>query len=99
MHEQRREKLPVVARLMAEFNYQLKFVVDSARDAEEVLSYVKRLSAIQAVDLDRVLLMPQGTDAEYLQQQADWLLPWCQDHDVRFCERAHIAWFGNRRGT
>ena len=100
-HEQRREKLDVVAQLMDSHEYQLKFVVDSEADAEEVLQYVDRLRQVvrKPVPPSRILLMPQGVDSATLQRQADWLIPWCQDHDLRFCPRAHIGWFGNQRGT
>ncbi len=95
-HDARRERLDVVRQLMGEHPYQLKFVVDRPADAEEVLDYLSRLGQY---DGDRVLLMPQGTQKAALDRQADWLLPWCQKHELRFCPRAHIHWFGNRRGT
>lgn len=94
-HNQRREKLDVVRQLM-EHPYQLKFVVDSVGDASEVLEYLERLGEF---DSDRVLLMPQGVDSRALDHQAEWLIPWCQKHNFRFCPRSHIHWFGNRRGT
>lgn len=95
-HNARRQRLEVVEALMAEHPYQLKFVVDCAADADEVLQY---LSQLKSYDGDRVLLMPQGTQAAALDRQAEWLIPWCLKHEVRFCPRAHIHWFGNRRGT
>ncbi len=95
-HNARRERLEVVRKLMQEHPYQLKFVVDSAADATEVLVYLETLGPY---DGDRVLLMPQGTQQAALERQAQWLLPWCQQHGLRFCPRAHIHWFGNSRGT
>ena len=81
---------------MMQSNYQLKFVVDSPSDAEEVLAY---LSQFPHADRQRVLLMPQGIDKDALDRQAEWLLPWCSQHGLRYCSRQHIYWFGNRRGT
>ncbi|MCA9192005.1 MAG: radical SAM protein [Planctomycetales bacterium] len=95
-HHQRRERIDVVGKLIASHPYQLKFVVDNLGDALEVLEYLEKLGPH---DGDRVLLMPQGTAVEQLQQQAEWLIPWCREHNLRFCERAHIHWFGSRRGT
>ncbi len=94
-HDQRRHQPDVVRRMMRG-DYQLKFVVDSLQDAEEVLAYLDDLGAY---DRQRVLLMPQGIDVETLDQQARWLEPWCHEHDVRYCPRQHIYWYGNRRGT
>ncbi|MEQ1824576.1 MAG: 7-carboxy-7-deazaguanine synthase QueE [Pirellula sp.] len=95
-HDERRHQPDIVRRLMAQGEYQLKFVVGSILDAEEVLDYLKELGGW---DRDRVLMMPRGTTVEELRLQSSWLATWCRDHDLRLCDRSHIYWFGNRRGT
>lgn len=95
-HDSVRERLDVVRQLIEQYDYQLKFVVDSPTDAQAVLDYLDRLEGWSP---DRVLLMPQGVTEDQLDQQARWLMPWCQQHNFRFCPRSHIHWFGNRRGT
>ncbi len=95
-HDQRRKQPNVVRQLMAQGEYQLKFVVGSILDAEEVLNYLKDLGEW---DRDRVMLMPRGTTVKDLNLQSTWLTTWCRDHDLRMCDRSHIYWFGNRRGT
>lgn len=95
-HDERRKNPDVVRQLMAQSEYQLKFVVGSILDAEEVLDYLKELGTW---DRDRVMMMPRGTTAEDLRLQSRWLTNWCRDHDLRFCDRSHIYWFGNKRGT
>ncbi|MCY2983604.1 MAG: radical SAM protein [Planctomycetota bacterium] len=95
-HDQRRNRPEVVRSLMALGDYQLKFVVGSILDAAEVLEYLKELGDW---DRERVMLMPRGTTAEDLRLQSTWLTSWCRDHDLKLCDRAHIYWFGNRRGT
>jgi len=95
LHHQRRHRPDVVQRMM-QSEYQLKFVVNSHLEAEEVLEYLDQLPSFES---QRVLLMPQGTDTETLDRQADWLAPWCRRHGLQFCPRQHIYWFGNRRGT
>ena len=67
------------------------------QDAHEVLDYLQRLEC--EVSPNRVLLMPQGTDAVSLQRTEEWLLPWCKSHGFAYCPRSHILWYGNRRGT
>jgi|694.fasta_scaffold00328_21 7-carboxy-7-deazaguanine synthase len=94
-HHRRRHRPDIVLRLMQQ-NYQLKFVVDSPADAQEVLNY---LGDLGGYDGQRVLLMPQGVDASTLQRHEQWLIPWCRQHGLRYCPRAHIQWFGNQRGT
>ncbi len=83
-------------RLMREYDYQLKFVIDQPEDCDEVQRY---LSELPDIDRRRVLLMPQGTDAASLSQRAAWLEPYCRQHGLGFCPRQHIEWFGPVRGT
>ena len=45
VHERTRQQLDVLRRLMAEYPYQLKFVVAEAGDLDEILDLVSKLSA------------------------------------------------------
>ncbi len=95
-HEQTRHRPEIVNQLTQRSDYQLKFVINDLADAEEVLEYLK---LIPNIDRERVLLMPQGTQLAELEERSQWLIPWCRDHELRYCERAHIHWFGGKRGT
>lgn len=95
-HEERREQLPTVRQLMALSEYQLKFVIDQPADTDEVLDYLQRLGEW---DGERVLLMPQGVTIPELDAREQWLKPWCEQHQLQYCPRQHIHWYGNRRGT
>jgi 7-carboxy-7-deazaguanine synthase len=95
-HDRTRHAPDVVRRLIAEYPYQVKFVVDSRADCVEVEEY---LSEVAEIERSRAMLMPQGTDAETLDRQAEWLEPYCHEHDLRYCPRRHIEWFGFVRGT
>jgi 7-carboxy-7-deazaguanine synthase len=95
-HERvRRAATAVIARLMAEHEYQLKFVIDRPEDFPEVEAY---LSALPAVNRERVMLMPQGVAVEELAEKARWLEPYCRAHRLQFCPRRQIEWFGGERG-
>lgn len=95
-HEKSRHVPEVIRRLVAEYQYQIKFVIDSPADCQAAEAW---LIEFPQIDRSRVLLMPQGTDPETLAQKADWLQPYCQRHGLHFCERKHIQWYGNVRGT
>jgi len=95
-HQRNRHVPDVIRRLVREYEYQIKFVVDSPQDCQEAEAW---LSEFPEIDRSRVLLMPQGTDLEALREKADWLEPYCQEHGLIFCPRKHIEWFGNVRGT
>jgi 7-carboxy-7-deazaguanine synthase len=94
-HEHSRYVPAVVRRLLAEYDYQLKFVIDRPADCEETMAY---LAAFPGLDRSRVMLMPQGTDAAELSAKARWLEPYCAEHKLQFCPRRHIEWFGSGRG-
>lgn len=95
-HERTRHAPDVIRRLVGEYTYQFKFVVDSPADCDEVESY---LVEFPEIDRARVMLMPQGTDAETLTRQASWLEPYCREHHLHYCPRKQIEWFGLVRGT
>jgi 7-carboxy-7-deazaguanine synthase len=95
-HEQSRHVPEVIHRLLTEYPYQLKFVIDIPVDCDEVERY---LGEFPEVDRTQVLLMPQGIDAESLASRTAWLEPAAQDRGFRFCPRRHIEWYGHVRGT
>ena len=95
-HESARHVPEVVRRLMAEYDYQLKFVVQRPEDCREVEAY---LAEFPDADRGRVWLMPQGVDAAELAERARWLEPYCAAAGLQFCPRRQIEWFGARRGV
>ncbi len=96
-HQSTRHRPEIVRLLMGcGREYQLKFVVGSILDAEEVLEY---LSELKDYDRGSIMMMPRAVTSQELRLQANWLAPWCVERGLRYCDRAHIHWFGNRRGT
>lgn len=104
-HESQRVNLPVLDRMLNDYRYQLKFVIDVPTDCEEVERFLSGLvrgvagSASHDVARDRILLMPQGTSHYELSERARWLVPYCRKRGYRYCPRLHIERFGNVRGT
>jgi 7-carboxy-7-deazaguanine synthase len=95
-HERTRHQPDVVRRLTNEYDYQLKFVIDTPADCDDVQNW---LTELQEIDRRRVLLMPQGTDASTLAHTGAWLEPYCRERGLVFCPRKHIEWYGAKRGT
>ncbi len=95
-HQRNRHVGEVIRRLVAEYDYQLKFVIDRPEDCREAEAYLKEFPEI---DRGRAMLMPQGTDARRLAEKAVWLEPYCAEHGLGFCPRRQIDWFGGQRGT
>ena len=94
-HERTRHAPDVIRQLVREHPYQVKFVVDDVADLDEIHQYLQEFPEISA---ERVLLMPQGRDADEVSATSAWLEPYCQQHDLQFCPRMHAEWFGLARG-
>ncbi len=88
--------LDCIQRLMAVCEYQLKFVVISPEDLAEIEQLLDQLGR---PDPTNVLLMPEGTDRETLQERATWLVDLCKQTGYRYCPRLQIELFGHRRGV
>jgi 7-carboxy-7-deazaguanine synthase len=95
-HENSRHHPEVVRSLIARYEYQLKFVVDSSDDLSEIEAY---LAPIPEIVPRRVLLMPQATDVATLWEKQKWLKPYCRKMGYTFCTRKQIEWYGNRRNA
>jgi 7-carboxy-7-deazaguanine synthase len=95
-HEALRLQPDVIRDWIDHYNYQLKFVISSRLDIDEVTDVLDRLD--RDIAPEKVLLMPEGVDADALSRAADHIIAACKEHGFRFCDRLHIRLYGNRRG-
>lgn len=95
-HERERHRPQVIRRLIRDYQYQVKFVVDTPADLDAVTGY---LDEFPEIDRGQVLLMPQGAEREQLGERSFWLRPYCEREGLIFCPRKQIEWFGPVRGT
>jgi 7-carboxy-7-deazaguanine synthase len=93
-HERLRYQPEILKQLMTEYEYQLKFVVASPDDMNEIAKILADVSA----DRSRVVLMPEGTTPEAIRDRASWLTEICKREGFRYSPRLHIDLWGNRRG-
>jgi 7-carboxy-7-deazaguanine synthase len=94
-HDRLRYQPEVLKRLMADYDYQLKFVVAAPEDLGEIQDILKETGA----DRGRVVLMPEGTDSETLRKRSRWLAEICKRERFRLGPRLHIDLYGNQRGV
>jgi 7-carboxy-7-deazaguanine synthase len=94
-HDRLRIQLEVLLELMGRYPYQLKFVIETPGDLDEVRALIGTLGA----DRSRVILMPEGTDRDRLRERAVWLAEICKQEGLRFSPRLHVDLWGNRRGV
>jgi 7-carboxy-7-deazaguanine synthase len=95
-HEATRLQPAVIAEWIQKYDFQLKFVVSAEQDLMEIKDLLSRLPPAPS---DRVLLMPEGIDAQSLASRASWLVEICKREGFRFCPRLQIELFGHTRGT
>ena len=95
-HDRERSKPAVVQQLMLRYKYQLKFVVDTKEDLNEVEEY---LTCLHGVVPSQVFLMPQAIEVETMHEKAKWIEPFCSAKGYRYCPRMQLVWYGNKRGT
>ncbi len=94
-HDRLRYQPDVLKRLIQEFAYQLKFVVTSPEDLDEIDAIRSELAA----ERNRIILMPEGTSRELLRERGLWLAEICKAKGYRFSPRLHIDLWGDKRGV
>lgn len=95
-HAARRLDVGVIARLLAAYAVQLKFVVAAPEDVAEVDDILARLPPVSP---EAVLLMPLGTEADEIASRGRWIAELCKSRGWRYTPRLHVDLYGNTRGT
>lgn len=93
-HERLRLQTDVLRKLMASYEYQLKFVIAAPEDLAELQSLAANLDA----PAERIVLMAEGIEPGRLRERALWLAEICKSEGYRFSPRLHVDLYGNRRG-
>jgi 7-carboxy-7-deazaguanine synthase len=94
-HERLRWQPEVIRRLIDRYPYQLKFVIAEPGDAAEV----ERICSALGATVKQVVLMPEGTTRERIQEKGLWLAEICKTKGYRYSPRLHIDLWGDRRGV
>jgi 7-carboxy-7-deazaguanine synthase len=94
-HDRLRYQPEILRRLIAAYEYQLKFVLTAPADLVEIAAIRDSLGAPPS----RILLMPEGIDRETLHQRGLWLAEICKAEGYRFSPRLHVDLWGDRRGV
>lgn len=94
-HERLRYQPDILRQLIANYSYQLKFVVQRVEDLQEIRLMVEAL----AVAPQNVMLMPEGTTREAVQERGRWIAETCKSTGFRYSPRLHVDLWGDRRGV
>jgi len=95
-HEARRLDPEALQRLIDRYPArQLKFVVTTRADLDEIDDLLARLSGWRAPE---IMLMPEGVVTPE-PRRVRWIIEACRRRGWRYCHRLHIELFGDTRGT
>ena len=95
-HEDSRLDIAVLRKLIDNYNYQLKFVVDGEADLAEIQQTIK---TIGKVDLEKVMLMPQAATRNELLVKSPMVAEMCKSTGFTLCQRLQVLLWNNERGT
>ena len=93
-HERTRYKPDVLAKLIAEYAYQVKFVIAVPGDLQEIEKMQRDLT----IPAPNIILMPEGVSRDTLRERGVWLAEICKERGYRFSPRLHVELWGDRRG-
>jgi 7-carboxy-7-deazaguanine synthase len=95
-HEALRLDVAVLRKLIDNYKYQLKFVVDSQDDLAEIQQTIEKLGN---VDSEKVMLMPQAATRDELLVKSPMVAEMCKRTGFAFCQRLQVLLWNNERGT
>ena len=96
LHEDSRLDLAVLSELLDNYNYQLKFVVESDSDQLEI---EETLEALGDVDYEQVMLMPQASTRQELIQKSPMVADLCKRSGFAFSQRLQLLLWDGKSGT
>jgi 7-carboxy-7-deazaguanine synthase len=95
IHEDSRLDTAVLGKLIDNYKYQLKFVVDSQDDLLEIQQTVEEIGN---VDTNKVMLMPQAATRDELLAKSPMVADICKSTSFAFGQRLQILLWNNERG-
>jgi 7-carboxy-7-deazaguanine synthase len=96
IHNNSKLDLAVLGELISNYNYQLKFVVDSVNDLPEIQELLDKIGNI---DTSKVMLMPQAATRDKLLAKSPIVADMCKLIGFAFSQRLQVLLWNNKRGT
>ncbi len=96
-HDRLRLQPSVIREWVDRYPFQIKFVVTSGADIDEIQSLLSKVN--RKIPAVKILLMPEGTSTAVIRGRDETLLEICKRYGYRYCNRLHVELFGHTRGT
>ena len=96
IHKNLKLDLAVLGALVDNYNYQLKFVVDSEDDLPEIEETIENLAV---ADRGKIMLMPQAATRQELLTKSPIIAEFCKRIGLTFSARLQVLLWNNQKGT
>ncbi len=96
VHNRLRLNVEALRKLVSNYAYQLKFVVDSPEDIAEIQETIEEIGGL---DRAKIMLMPQSTGREEYIEKSAMVAELSKQTGFVFCPRLQILLWDNERGT
>jgi len=93
VHEDSRLDTAVLGKLINNYKYQLKFVVNSHNDLPEIQQTIEGIGNVKS---QNVMLMPQAGTKDELLSRSPMVAQMCKQTGFTFCHRLHILFWDDQ---
>lgn len=94
-HEKHRFDIDALQSLIDSYDYQLKFVVDSPTDLDEIAECIEKLDNINPY---KIYLMPQAKTRQELIEKSQMLSKFCLQTGFALSQRLHVLLWAGEQG-
>ena len=94
-HKYSRLDIAVVQELINNYEYQLKFVVDSQDDLPEIQDTIKKIGSVNP---EKIMLMPQAATREEFLTKSPIIAEMCKQTGFAFSQRLQVLLWNNQKG-
>ena len=94
-HKDSRLDIAVLQELIDNYEYQLKFVVDSQDDLPEIRQTIEKIGSVNP---EKVMLMPQAATRDELFTKSPIVAEMCKQTGFAFSQRLQVLLWNNQKG-
>ena len=95
VHEDSRLDIAVLQELLDNYEYQLKFIVDSQDDLPEIQQTIEKIGSVNP---EKVMLMPQAATRDELLAKSPMVANMCKQSGFVFSQRLQVLLWNNQKG-
>lgn len=101
VHHRLRLNLHSLSQFIDNHEFQLKFVINTAEDFNEIENLINNINTKKGKDYvnKQVYLMPQGVNTKQIDEKLPWIIEECKKRDWKLSDRLHIRIWGQRRAV